>query len=260
MKIDGSSYIQDFDNQCMDGLDFCRKVYLAFEKCVPDPELQPVGTTHKKNRNSQNKKLFEELMPLCVYVQAHYRFGHYLDVKWHKGSQQFDAIIYQRGWIARNEQLPKQYYIELTTAQHPQQHLADELSHTGKGHGGPKSISPPTETRTANPDRTIISEVKCFDTPEMLTETCRLIIEAINKKSKIDYISPTVLVVTLRPPSMILRDSEWCEIITRVSNVITSQESEHIRNKFISIFLCNPNKNLISRVHYPSNDETIEVD
>jgi hypothetical protein len=257
MKIDGSSDIQDCDNECMDGLDFCRKVYLAYEKCVPDPELQPVGTTHKKNRNSQNKKLFEELMPLCVYVQEHYRFAHYLDVEWHNGSQQFDAIIYQRGWIARNEQLPEQYYIELTTAQHLQQHLADELSHTGKGHGGPKSISLPTETKKANPDRTIISEVRCFDTPEMLTETCSLIIDAINEKSKINYKSPTVLVVNLRPPSMILRDREWCEIVTEVSNVITRQESGRIKNKFISIFLCNPNKNLISRVHWPSKSQLV---
>jgi hypothetical protein len=260
MNIDGSSYIQDFDKIRMDGLDFCRKVYLAFEKCVPDSELQPVSTTHKKNGNSQNKKLTEELMPLCVYVQEHYRFAHYLDVEWHAGNQRYDAIIYQRGWVTKSEQEPEQYFIELTTAQHPQQHLADELSLTGQGHYGPKSISPPTETRTANPDRNIISEAKCFDTPEMLTKTCRLIIEAINKKSKINYGSPTVLVVKLRPPSMILWDREWRKIVTEVSNVITRQESEHIRNKFISIFLCYPDKNLISSVHYPSNNETIDVD
>jgi hypothetical protein len=260
MTIDGSSYIQDFDNKRMDGLDFCRKVYLVYEKCIADHELQQLDTTHKKNGNSQNKKLFEELMPLCVYVQAHYRFCHYLDVEWHKGNQPYDAKIYQSGWIVRNEQLHEQYFIELTTAQDKNQHLADELSLAGKLHYGPTSISPPTETRKANPDRIISSEVKCSDTPEMLTETYDLIIDAINRKSKTNYEPPTVLVVTLRPPSMILWDREWSEIVTRVSDVITSQESEHIRNKFISIFLCNPNNNLISCVHCPSNNETIEVD
>ncbi len=252
MKNDGSSYIQDFNNQRMDGLEFCRKVYLAYEKCVADPELQPVGKAHKK--------LFEELMPLCVYIQVHYKFAHYLDVEWHKGNQPFDAIIYQRGWIARNEKLDEKYLIELTTAQHENQHLADELSLAGKAHHGPKSISRPEENRKANRDRIISSEAKCFDTEIMLSNTCCLIMKAINEKLKKNYEQPIVLVVNVRPPSMILWDREWCEIVTRVSNAITHQKSICIKNRFSSIFLCNPNKNLISCVHYLSNSETIEVD
>jgi hypothetical protein len=43
------------------------------------------------------KKLLEELLPICMYVQASYRPGRYTSVRWLKGNQAYDAEVRQVG-------------------------------------------------------------------------------------------------------------------------------------------------------------------
>jgi hypothetical protein len=71
--------LSTFDDQLLDGLDFCRKVYDLFDQVRGEPDgiaklrLRPTLT---------EKRLIEELIPLAHYVQARYREGGRLKVRW----------------------------------------------------------------------------------------------------------------------------------------------------------------------------------
>jgi hypothetical protein len=52
------------------------------------------------------KKIVEELLPICRYVQAHYGPGRYISVKWVNGSQHFDAVVHQSGSFVDHGQFP----------------------------------------------------------------------------------------------------------------------------------------------------------
>ena len=83
-----------FDGEIIDGLRFCSLTYKLFDK-IRGAEN---GPSRLRMRDSQvEKKLLEELLPICKYIQAKYRAGKYISVRWASGSQQFDAQVIQTG-------------------------------------------------------------------------------------------------------------------------------------------------------------------
>ena len=88
------SPLSQFDGELIDGLQFCAMAYELFEKirCAED------GPSRLRMRATDvEKKLIEELLPICKFVQAKYRAGRYISVRWVNGSQQFDAEVFQTG-------------------------------------------------------------------------------------------------------------------------------------------------------------------
>jgi hypothetical protein len=87
-----------FDNHLMNGLDFCKKVYAFHEQTRESPG----GVTKLRIRDMSVKKLVEELIPIARYVQAHYRAGMLLKVRWVLGNQPYDACLLSSGVLAEN--------------------------------------------------------------------------------------------------------------------------------------------------------------
>lgn len=118
--------LPDFDGIEMDGLEFCFRVYRVFEKIRALSD----GRSRLRMRQRREKKLLEELMPICRYVQTSYRAGRYISIKWVDGSQGFDAEVTQHGGLVDQEFYPRHSYIEVTGVNHPNEHLMRELLDT----------------------------------------------------------------------------------------------------------------------------------
>ena len=88
-----NTLLQPLDNQSLDGLKFCSLVYEIFEKV----RETPAGIEAIRMRRGKCKKLVEELLPICKYMQAKYRPGRYISVKWRDGNQTYDAELRSTG-------------------------------------------------------------------------------------------------------------------------------------------------------------------
>src|ERR1019366_7780432 len=92
--------LSTFDDQLLDGLEFCRKVYDLFDQVQNGPD----GIAKLRLRPSKNeKRLVEELIPIARYVQARYREGRRIKVRWLSGSQPYDAILWSSGGLRSEE-------------------------------------------------------------------------------------------------------------------------------------------------------------
>lgn len=79
-----------FSGHHLDGLTFCKEVYALFEEIRSTPD----GVSNLRLKASVlEKKLLEELFPICRYIQTKYKPGLYLTVQWIDGNQQFDALM-----------------------------------------------------------------------------------------------------------------------------------------------------------------------
>jgi hypothetical protein len=113
-----------FDNHLLDGLQFCSLVYGLFE----DIRGQEDGPSRLRMRpNKVEKKLLEELLPICKYIQASYRIGRYMSVRWVDGNQTYDAELVQRGAYVSKYYYPPNGYLEVTCTMHPKEYLSREL-------------------------------------------------------------------------------------------------------------------------------------
>jgi hypothetical protein len=107
--------LSTFDGQLLDGLDFCRKVYDLFDQVQNGPD----GIAKLRLRSSKNeKRLVEELIPIARYVQARYREGRRIKVRWLSGSQPYDAVLWSSGGLVEHHMAAKKVLVEVTTAVH----------------------------------------------------------------------------------------------------------------------------------------------
>jgi hypothetical protein len=115
--------LAEIDGQDLDGLVFCAKAYALFEAVRTGPE----GITRLRMlRGKLVKRLIGEVLPMCRYIQEHYRAGRYIAVKWSSGSQSFDAVLTQRGSVAEAYHVPAVSHVEVTEAMHPNEYLSRE--------------------------------------------------------------------------------------------------------------------------------------
>lgn len=71
--------VQWAPGRLLDGPNFCRKVYDLFNQTRAGPD----GITRLRlRRTKQEKRLIEELIPIARYVQARYREGRRVKVRW----------------------------------------------------------------------------------------------------------------------------------------------------------------------------------
>jgi hypothetical protein len=118
------SKLATFDDQFLDGLHFCKKAYDLFEDIRSDGS----GSSKLRMRATDvEKKLLEEILPICKYVQANYRTGRYISVRWMAGNQQYDAEIHQVGAYIDKGHFPSHAFLEVTCAMHPNDYLSREL-------------------------------------------------------------------------------------------------------------------------------------
>jgi hypothetical protein len=212
--------LSTFDGRLLDGLNFCRKVYALFEQTKAGAE----GIANLRLRPTKlEKRLIEELIPLARYVQARYREGRRIKVRWSSGSQPYDAIVLSSGAFVDKNYSPRRFVVEITTSVHQNEHLARELLHK-QGHAfGVKGISRDKKTRA------IVSTPYVVTNDERESDLASQIIEQIRRKSGKGYPSGTVLIVYCVLNGVTLQE-EWDEAVERVQRA-----EEH--HSFQEVFL-----------------------
>lgn len=201
--------LAQFDGKLLDGLDFCSKVYALFEQ-IRSAEDGP--SRLRRRPSSVEKKLLEELLPICAYVQARYRPGRYMSVRWVNGSQQYDAELLQSGAYVTQRLYPDAGFLEVTCTMHPKEYLLRELLDKKGGAFGLEGIR-----RLKGGE---IESVPVGQTNrEFIEAYATLLIGQIAKKAAIHYPENTTLIVqcTLNRPYM---PDEWGELMARLRTAL----------------------------------------
>lgn len=122
--------LSGFDGRLTDGLIFCRRVYAMFDQIRTD-----MGGIERLRMlaSKTEKRLSEELIPLAHYIQARYREGWRLKVRWFAGTDPLDAKILGSGLLVDRGFRPKQLSVEITSAMHKNEYLVREHVNAGRG-------------------------------------------------------------------------------------------------------------------------------
>lgn len=171
------SPLSRFDGQLIDGLQFCAMAYALFEEIRSTED----GPSRLRMRSTEvEKKLLEELLPICKYVQAYYRVGRYLSVRWVNGGQQFDAEVTQSGTYIQQGYFPEFAHLEATCVMHPNEYLSRELldkNGTALGLDGIRRL------KTGE----IESQVVVHRNHEFIQSYSKLVLKQIARKADIEY-------------------------------------------------------------------------
>ena len=209
----------------VDGLEFCSKVYTLFEQI----REQENGVSRLRLRDSNiEKKLIEELLPICMYIQSKYRAGRYISVKWIDGNQQFDAEIQQKGNYVKHGYFPETTYLEVTCVMHPNEYLSRELLDKEGFSFGLDGIK---RLKT----REIVSEPIVHSNFEFVLSFSKLVLKQIDKKISIPYPASTSLIIQCSLNRLYTPD-EWEMLIVDVRKNISAHNFQEI---FIFDTVCN---------------------
>ncbi|WP_077033396.1 hypothetical protein [Pelomonas sp. KK5] len=206
MRAAVPSPLTEFDGQPFDGLVFCARVYALFESIRGRVD----GPSRMRRRPSKvEKRLLEELLPIAKYVQASYRPGRYITVRWVDGSQSFDAQIEQRGAYVDHGFYPALAHLEATCAMHPNEYLSRELLDTEGSTFGLEGIR-------RLQDGTIESVPVSYMNREFVDKFTEILRKRIEAKAAIVYPEDTILIVqcTLNMPYL---PDEWGDLMSRIS-------------------------------------------
>ena len=130
--------LSTLDGRLLDGLNFCRKVYELFAQTRAGAD----GIANLRLRPTKlEKRLIEELIPIARYVQARYREGRRVKVRWLNGSQPYDAMLLCSGAFVDEGITPRRILVEVTTCVHPNEYLARQLLNEKGFSFGVKGIS-----------------------------------------------------------------------------------------------------------------------
>lgn len=197
--------LAQFDGNLLDGLEFCSRVYTLYE-AIRDASDGPSRMRMRPSR--LEKKLLEELLPICKYVQASYRPGRYISLRWVDGNQQYDAEVQQRGAYVCNNYYQATGYLEVTCVMHPREYMSRELLEKKGSAFGLEGIR-----RLKSGE--IESLPVAYTNKDFIDSYSKLLIEQISKKTMIPYPPNTTLIVqcTLNFPYM---KDEWDLLIFQV--------------------------------------------
>jgi len=212
-----TAVLAEFDGKLLDGLEFCSKVYKLYESI----RSTTAGPSRFRMRpTSLEKKLLEELLPICKYVQASYGPGRYMSVRWIDGNQQYDAELLQRGAYISENCYPANAYLEVTCTMHPNEYLSRELLEKKGSAFGLEGIR-----RLKNGD--IESVPKGYTNREFVESYAELVKDRMSSKGAKPYPKDTTLIVqcTLNMPYM---PDEWTDLMTRVHPTLSGMPFREI--------------------------------
>jgi hypothetical protein len=197
--------LRAFNGVLLDGLDFCARTYALFEGI----RQVPGGPSRLRLRHSNTeKKLLEELLPICKFIQFYYRTGRYISVKWIDGDQSFDAELHQKGAYVDQGYFPESAHLEVTNAMHENEHWTWKLLSSGRPAFAPEGISKPKR-------KPVVSKPVVFRNAEHVERFVPIILEQLNKKVGIQYPTDTSLVVQCSLNSLYTPD-EWDSLVHEV--------------------------------------------
>lgn len=208
------------DNQLLDGLEFCTRIYDVFDHI----RKQPDGIARLRLRPSNlEKRLIEELIPLARYVQARYREGRRLKVRWLSGSQSYDAVLWSSGELVKRGIAARKVLVEVTTSVHQNNYLARELLHEGGPVFGVKEIKRDKMTKK------IVSTPYVNTQGQIASDLATQIIQRLKSKSAKNYPPNTVLIIYCITNSLTF-ENEWDDAM---DEVMTSRAHLAFREVFL---------------------------
>jgi len=191
--------LSTFDGRLLDGLNFSRKVYELFNQTRAGTD----GISKLRlRRTKQEKRLIEELIPIARYVQARYREGRQVKVRWLSGSQPYDAILLFSGAFVEKGYTPRRLVVEVTTAVHQNNYLLRQRLDKQDHAFGVKGLSRDKKTGE------VLSEPYVVTNGGRENDLATQIIDRIKGKSEKGYDPETVLIVYCVPNGVTLPD-EW---------------------------------------------------
>jgi hypothetical protein len=212
-----SDLFADFDGKLIDGLEFCRKTYALFDSM----QERSGGVERLRAREGiAEKRLIEELLPICRYVQTYYRLGRYISVRWVNGSQSYDAELQQRGQLVTQGVVPQDAYLEATCAMHPNEHWIGKLLNAGKPAFGPDGIS-------KKKGQEVESVPVVFTNNQHVVSFAFLVQRIIEKKCSIRYPAHTSLVIQCHLNTLFTQE-DWRELISLVEAAIESTPFQEV--------------------------------
>jgi hypothetical protein len=212
--------LSTLDGRLLDGLNFCRKVYELFAQTRAGAD----GIANLRLRRTKlEKRLIEELIPIARYVQARYREGRRIKVRWLSGSQPYDAVWLNSGAFVEKGITPKKILVEVTTCVHPNEYLARQLLNEKGFSFGVKGISRDKKSSA------IVSTPYVDTNDDKVTTLAAQIIDRIKAKTAKRYPPNTVLIMFVVLNGVTYQE-EWDETISRVA-----QANEH--HGFNEVFL-----------------------
>jgi hypothetical protein len=198
--------LSTFDGKLLDGLVFCPLVYDLFDQIQNGPD----GVERLRLRKTKtDKRLVEELLPLAAYVQARYRPGRRLKVRWLGGSQPYDAILLSSGGLVSHGMAPRRIPIEIMGSMHQNEYLARQLLHKQGGSFGVKGIT--RDKRTGE----VKSEPHVHHNDEIMVDLADRILARLRDKAEKNYPRNTVLLMQCFANTLTL-ETEWNEAVRRV--------------------------------------------
>jgi hypothetical protein len=212
--------LSTFDDRLLDGLDFCKQVYDLFDQIRNGPD----GIERLRLRPTKiEKKLIEELIPIARYVQARYREGRRLKVRWLSGSQRYDAVLWSSGGYVEHGIAPRKLLLEVTMSVHASDHLARRLLHERGGSFGVKGIAQDKKTGA------ITSTPYVHTNDELATDLAAQIINRLTGKAAKNYPFGTALIIQCVADMLIL-EPEWNDALDRV---VKAQQHHAFREVFV---------------------------
>lgn len=206
-----------FDGRLLDGLVFCADVYKLFETIRSGPN----GVERIRLRPSNTeKRLMEELLPICRYIQTYYRLGRYISVRWVNGSQSYDAELQQSGWYIDHGYYQAHAHLEATCAMHENEHWIRKLLNEGHSTSAPEGI---VKTKGKQPR----SHPVVFSEFEHVENFVPLIVSLIRKKSGIAYPAHTSLVVQCHLNTLYTPE-DWRLLVSKVEQQIQTTPFQEV--------------------------------
>ncbi|MGB9331334.1 MAG: hypothetical protein WCB10_11235 [Steroidobacteraceae bacterium] len=216
--------LANLHGQRLDALTFCARVYDLFEQIRGS---EGGASNLRMRRGKEKKRLIEELLPICKYVQTRYRHGHYIEVTWVDGNQQYDARLDQRGGYVDREMEPAEAYLEVTGAMHPNDYLLRErIDKEGFAFeaGGLSRDKKTGEIKSEAVGHANLSHIHEF---------AGFVAGEIEKKASKKYPEHTTLIVNC--VLNIFDPDEWDVLLTAVRDRLPP---DRYRGHFREIFLC----------------------
>lgn len=209
--------LSEFDGHWFDGLDFCRKTYTLFDSI----RSQPGGIERLRQHLTRvEKKLLEEFLPICRYIQTYYRLGRYISVRWVDGNQSYDAEFRQAGVYIENGYIPSVAYLESTCVMHQNEYLIWKLLSEGKAAFAPEGI----EKQRGKP---VESKPVVFSNNEHVSNFAPLVVSSMREKIQIDYPENTSLVVECYLNGLYTLD-DWRLLISTVEQGIRTSRFQEV--------------------------------
>lgn len=216
-----NTLLEPLNDQSLDGLTFCRLVYEIFERV----RETAAGLEELRMRRGKCKKLVEELLPICKYIQTTYRPGRYISVKWKDGSQTYDAELRSTGAYVHHGHYPESTFLEVTCVVHPKDYLAREHLNAGGAVFGLEGLA-------RGKDRTIVSTPIGHIGDDFIKDYAELVLTELAKKTVKPYPDKTTLIMQCCLNRLYARD-EW----QKLESVLRARMPSHT---FSELFLYDP--------------------